>query len=189
LLPEVMRPRCAVPKIPTKSSVPRRLPFYNNLIFLTRSESALVEVLIPLHFNSPRISVYKKLGEGLPPSRTKGLQLVTAHESLCWSRRTAITPIPSCACAHFPSPMGCTPQPSACYGSDQAVRPKLFPRFPQPNVCAHAGNAATRFLSCVYLITRGHPGWGDSLAPRSLSSLLFSARPPRTLRLCIIFAF
>jgi len=59
-----MRPRRAVPKIPTESSVPPRLPFYNNCPLLTHPESTLLQVLIPLHFNSTRINTYKKPGRG-----------------------------------------------------------------------------------------------------------------------------
>lgn len=180
-LPHVMRPRCAVPKIPTKSSVPLKLPFYNSHLFRKRSESTLVEVLIPLHFKSPRISVYKKLGERLPPSRTKVLQLVTTHESLCWSRRTRHNPN---SIAHFRTlsvTRGVYPLSQRTLREQMEVRPKLFPRFPQPNVCAHAGNAATRFLSCVYLITRGHPGGGGP--PHPSQPPLSSLRAPRARRL------
>jgi hypothetical protein len=76
-----MRHRCTVPKIPTKSPVPSRLPLYKNRLCLTHSESTLLQVLIPLHFNSTRISVYRKPGEGTPPLYPKVLQLVTNASS------------------------------------------------------------------------------------------------------------
>jgi hypothetical protein len=58
--------RRAVPKIPPKSSVPPTLPFYKIRPLLTHPESTLLQVLIPLHFNSPRINTYKKPGGGAP---------------------------------------------------------------------------------------------------------------------------
>ena len=155
-----MRLRCAVPKIPTGSSVLLGLPFYNSPVFLKHSESALGEVLIPLHFNSSTISVYKKAGEGIALSRTKVLQLVTSHESPRWSRRIRHNPN---SIKHFRTlsvTYGVYPLSQRTFRKRPAVRPKLFPRFPQPKLCAHAENSATQFLSCAYLITCGHPGGG-----------------------------
>ena len=60
----LMRPRRAVLQTPTKSSVPPRLLFYKNGVPLTHSKSTLLQLLIPLHFNSPRINTYKKPGRG-----------------------------------------------------------------------------------------------------------------------------
>src|SRR5271163_820938 len=62
--PQAMRLRRAVLQIPPKSSVSPGLPLYNYSIFLNHSESTLLQVLIPLHFNFPRISVYRKPGRG-----------------------------------------------------------------------------------------------------------------------------
>ena len=59
-----MRPRRAVLQTPPKSSVPPRLLFYKNSLLLTHSKSTLIQLLIPLHFNSPRINTYKKPGRG-----------------------------------------------------------------------------------------------------------------------------
>ena len=73
MLPQVMRLRRAVSHIPPKSSLPPELPLYNSSIFLTRSESTLLQMLIPRHFNSPRINVYKKPGEGVQPRTSKVL--------------------------------------------------------------------------------------------------------------------
>jgi hypothetical protein len=60
----LMRPRRAVLQTPPKSSVPPRLPFYKSCPALTHAESTLLQLLIPLHFNSPRINTYKKPGGG-----------------------------------------------------------------------------------------------------------------------------
>jgi hypothetical protein len=59
-----MRLRRAVLQIPSKSSVPSRLPFYKDCPPPTHSKSTLPQLLIPLHFNSPRINTYKKPGGG-----------------------------------------------------------------------------------------------------------------------------
>src|SRR5580704_479810 len=56
--------RSAAPKIPPKSSVSPRLPFYKNHPLLSRSESTLTQVLIPLHLNSFRMNTYIKPGGG-----------------------------------------------------------------------------------------------------------------------------
>jgi hypothetical protein len=82
--PRVMRLRRAVPKILTISSDPRRLPLYKSPLFLTHSESTLLQVLIPLHFNSPRINVYKKTGRGslLAAQKFCNSSLPTRH-SVC----------------------------------------------------------------------------------------------------------
>ena len=81
MLPQVMRLRRAVPKIPPKSPFPHWLPLYKNHLSLTHAESTLPQVLIPLHFNSRRIRVYKKNGGGVPPLYPKVLELVTTAAS------------------------------------------------------------------------------------------------------------
>src|SRR5271168_4664944 len=82
VLPNVMCARRAVPKIPPKSPGPPQLPLHNSRLPLTHSESTLLQVLIPLHFNSPRINVYKKTRGGVPPSTPKVLQLVTSSRPM-----------------------------------------------------------------------------------------------------------
>src|SRR5580693_5550336 len=72
-----MLARLAVLKTPPKSSVSSLLPLYKNRALITHPESTLLQVLIPLHFNSPTINTYKKPGEGSPPYTRKVLQLVT----------------------------------------------------------------------------------------------------------------
>lgn len=64
-----MRLRRAVLQIPPKSSVPPGLPVYKIRPALTHSESTLPQLLIPLHFNSPRINTYKKPGRVSPSNR------------------------------------------------------------------------------------------------------------------------
>ena len=85
-----MRLRRAVPKIPPKSSVPHRLPLHKSRTLLTHSESTLPQVLIPLHFNFPRINTYKKPGGGCPSTNPRVLQPVTtlpASNELCGNAR------------------------------------------------------------------------------------------------------
>jgi hypothetical protein len=77
--PQVIRLGRAVLQTPSKSSVPPELLLYKNSPSRTHSESTLRQLLIPLHFNSPRISVYKKPGEGVPLQSPKVLQLVTRN--------------------------------------------------------------------------------------------------------------
>src|SRR5579872_3962532 len=78
--------RRAVPKIPAKSSVSPSLLVYKNHALPTRTESTLLQLLIPLHFISPRINTYKKQGRGSHPSNHEVLQLVTTHASPTWTR-------------------------------------------------------------------------------------------------------
>src|SRR6202790_2594688 len=59
-----MRHLHAVFQTPPKRSVPPRLPFYKSCPPPTHSESTLLQLLIPPHFNSPRINTYKKPGRG-----------------------------------------------------------------------------------------------------------------------------
>jgi hypothetical protein len=76
-----MRLRRAVLQISPKSSVPPRLLVYKSRPLLTHPESTLLQVLIPLHFNSPRINTYVKPGGGYPSFNPKVLQLVTMYAS------------------------------------------------------------------------------------------------------------
>jgi hypothetical protein len=71
------RLRHAVPKVPAKSSVPPRLPLHKTRLLPTRSESTLLQLLIPLHFNSRRYNVHKKPWERTHRSSHQVLQLVT----------------------------------------------------------------------------------------------------------------
>jgi hypothetical protein len=80
---QVMRLRCAVPKIPTKSSVPPRSPLYKLSHLLTPSESTLPQLLIPLHFKSFISNTYKKPGRGAhrPASKFGNSSLPPRHSS------------------------------------------------------------------------------------------------------------
>jgi|HubBroStandDraft_1064217.scaffolds.fasta_scaffold26528_5 hypothetical protein len=76
-LPQVMRLRRAVLKIPAKASVLPRLPLHKNRSVKTPSKSTLPQLLIPLHFNSRISNTYKKrLGEA-PTCNPKVCQLFT----------------------------------------------------------------------------------------------------------------
>jgi len=86
-----MRPRRAVLQTLAKSIVLHKLPLNNRNPLLTRSESTLPQLLIPLHFNFARINTYKKPGGGYLPHDHKVLQLVTPHLS------------PRCTSQVFPS--------------------------------------------------------------------------------------
>ncbi len=72
-----MRLRRAVLQSPAKPPVPPGLPLYKNRHSLTRPESTLLQLLIPLHFISFISNTYKKPGGGTPSSTSKVCQLVT----------------------------------------------------------------------------------------------------------------
>ena len=91
-----MRLRRAVLQIPSRRSVPPQLPLYKNRYPLTRPESTLPQVLIPLHFISFISNTYKKPGGGTPSSSPKVLQLVTP------SPQFVITPSPQFVIALTP---------------------------------------------------------------------------------------
>ena len=94
-----MRLRRAVLQNPAKCFVPLELPFHNSNPILTHSESTLLQLLIPLHFNSRRINIYKKSGRGSLPFSPKVSQLVTTHTSPYRSLSTVspllVTPFPA----------------------------------------------------------------------------------------------
>jgi hypothetical protein len=90
-----MRLRRAVLKTPSRFSVPPRLPFYKGRPLLTPSESTLLQVLIPLHFNSPKINTYKKPGGGTPLATPKFYNSSLPVQSSCAATGIAATPIPS----------------------------------------------------------------------------------------------
>jgi hypothetical protein len=90
-----MRLRRAVLKSPPKPPVPPRLLLHKNRHPLTRPESTLPQLLIPLHFNSSKCNAYKKPGGVCPLQALKVLQLVTPSTSPIWSHRNANNPNPS----------------------------------------------------------------------------------------------
>ena len=77
----LMRPRRAVLQTQPKSSVPPGLLFYIDRPQLTHSKSTLIQLLIPLYFNSPRINTYKKPGRGslLPAPKFCNSSLPAPH--------------------------------------------------------------------------------------------------------------
>jgi hypothetical protein len=77
----LMRPRRAVLQTPPKSSVPQGLLHYKSRPLLTHSKSTLIQLLIPLHFNSSRINTYKKPARGsfLPASEFCNSSLPAPH--------------------------------------------------------------------------------------------------------------
>jgi hypothetical protein len=95
-----MRLRRAVPKIPAKSSVPPTLPFHYNCPLLTPPESTLPQLLIPLHLNSFRNSVYKKPWGRGPAGKAQVCQLVTRHAPSLRTRRNPRKPSASIELLH-----------------------------------------------------------------------------------------
>jgi hypothetical protein len=90
-----MRPLRVVLQIPPKSFVPRRLLFYKSRPPLTPSESTLLQVLIPLHFNSSRMNTYKKPGRGAPSTAPKLSNSLLTPNRKCAHTPTSATPVPS----------------------------------------------------------------------------------------------
>src|ERR1700688_2411666 len=81
-------------QIPPKPPVPPGLPLYKSRHSLTRPESTLPQVLIPLHFISFISNTYKKPGGGDPSSSPKVWQLVTPRRALHGPHRKARNPNP-----------------------------------------------------------------------------------------------
>jgi hypothetical protein len=94
--PQLMRLRRAVLQIPRKSSVPPGLLLYKSHPLLTSSKSTLLQVLIPLHFNSPRINTYKKPGRGSHPRAPKFCNslLPSPRPSLLATRHSPLATVP-----------------------------------------------------------------------------------------------
>jgi len=164
-----MRPRRAVPKIPSKSSVPPRLLFYKNRVPLTHSKSTLTQLLIPPHFNSPRINTYKKPGRGpllqipkfcnslLPaPHYTHAKQ----HPSVSFTSFTSFTS--STSSTSFASP-SVTPFPATLTSHLQLAEntTTLSPAF-----ATLARRVKHKSFVCHSY--RKHPGWGQ-VVQRSLT--------------------
>ena len=91
--PQVMRLRRAVLKITAKPSVPSTLPLYKSRPLLTRSESTLPQLLIPLHFNSFISNTYRKPQGGGPIRKPKVWQLVTPRSPLLCPHTNMRNPI------------------------------------------------------------------------------------------------
>jgi len=108
-----MRPRRAVLQISQESFVAPGLLFHKISYHLTPSESTLLQVLIPLHFNSSRMNTYKKPGRGSPSATPKFYNSSIRVHRRCAHTATPANLISSFTCAHLPSPpgWGCT----ACF--------------------------------------------------------------------------
>jgi hypothetical protein len=120
-------------KAPAKSSVPPGLPVYKCRPLPTPSKSTLLEVLIPLHFNSPRINTYKNPGRGpiLPPPKfcnsllpaPRLCSLATRHSQLA---AVPVTPFPVTLPDHSQlteNPAALSPLPGTLTSH---VKPKSF---------------------------------------------------------------
>jgi len=150
-----MRPRRAVPKIPPKSSVPPRLPFYKSRRLLTHSESTLLQVLIPLHFNSPRINTYKKPGRGslLPAAKFCNSSLPAPHSTLA-KQHPPVSFISFTFSTSFASP-SVTPFPATLTSHLQLAEnaAALSPAFATLT-------SRVKHKSFVCHSYKKHPGWG-----------------------------
>ena len=92
---QFMRPRRAVLQIPPKSSFPHCLLFHKTSHLLTPSESTLLQVLVPLHFNSSRMNTYAKQGGGPLSTAQKFCNSLLPANHLCAHTPTSATPVPS----------------------------------------------------------------------------------------------
>ena len=156
---QVMRLRRAVLKIPPKSSVPPRSPLYKLRSLLTPSESALPQVLIPLHFKSFISNAYKKRGVGcFRPAPKFGNSSLPAPLPSGHTRRPT-TSITSFTSAHLPSPLG-----GGCPGGGGRHR---FPAPPlhSSTTCHPEGIEGSAFLFAASRITdHGSPATYHSLS-------------------------
>ncbi len=158
-----MRLRRAVPKIPPKSSVPPRLPLYKSRPLLTHPESTLLQVLIPLHFNSLRINTYKKPGGGCPSLGPKVWQLVTP----------SVLGIPSAPARILLSPL------FALHSSLDTTLGKSLQQYHSMGLArplfsysyalfCHAQNTKPLIFKRFRTLCQKHPGWGQ-VVQRSLA--------------------
>src|ERR1700722_16909330 len=90
-----MRLRRAVLQIPPKPPVPPGLPLYKSRHSLTRAESTLLQLLIPLHFISFISNTYKKPGGGSPLRAPKFGNSLPPVRHFRAHTATPATPFPS----------------------------------------------------------------------------------------------
>ena len=114
-----MRPRRAVLQTPSKSSVLLWLLVYKIRPRLSHSESTLLQLLIPLHFNSLRINTYKKPGRGsrLPAPKFCNSSLPAPHYTLA-KQHPPVSFISFTSSTSFASP-SVTPFPATLTGHRQ----------------------------------------------------------------------
>jgi hypothetical protein len=158
-----MRLRRAVLQTPTKSSVPPRLPFYKNCSPPTHSKSTLTQLLIPPHFNSPRINTYKKPGRGslLPAPKFCNSSLPAPHYTHA-KQHPPVSFTSFTSFTSFASP-SVTPFPATLTGHSQLTE--------NPGTLSAAFATLTRHVkhkSFVCHSYRKHTGWGQ-VVQRSLA--------------------
>jgi hypothetical protein len=155
-----MRLRHAVLQTPAESSVLPRLPLHNSRPLLTHSESTLPQLLIPLHFNFPRINTSKKPGGGYPSQGPKVLQLVTTHTT---ARCTQQLPQPQSRLwftsrfSGHPGGWGVPPegQPSL---ADHRLSPRITDTCQAPMVRSYRCAATPKVPESQLLLVGGTPG-------------------------------
>jgi|SRR5271167_471562 len=111
---QIMRYRRAVLQNPSKSSVLPRLPLHKSRPLLTPSKSTLPQVLIPVHFNSPRIKSLQKTAEAAPVFARARINIISlalrffCFHALthCFAPRNPSTLFPSITSALFPQNTG-----------------------------------------------------------------------------------
>ena len=157
-----MRPRRAVPKIPPKSSVPPRLPLHKSHTLLTHPESTLLQMLIPLHFNSLRINTYKKPGGGCPSLDPKVWQLVTPSVLGIPSAPAKILLFPPFA---LHSSLAATLGESLQQYHSMGLARSLF-SYSYALFC-HRQNTKSLIFRRFRTLCQKHPGWGQ-VVQRSL---------------------
>jgi len=161
-----MRPRRAVLQTPSKSSVLLWLLVYKIRPRLSHSESTLLQLLIPLHFNSLRINTYKKPGRGsrLPAPKFCNSSLPAPHYTLA-KQHPPVSFISFTSSTSFASP-SVTPFPATLTSHLQLVE----------NAAALSPAFATltrrvKHKSFVCHSYKKHPGWGGPRQSRVSSSL------------------
>jgi hypothetical protein len=175
-----MRLHRAVPKIPAKSSAPPRLPLHKTRSVKSPSESALPQLLIPLHFNSRISNTYKKpQGEG-PVSGPKVLQLVTKQTPRVSPPHYIVTSLPhsfSPFCVH--AGIRATPIPSIAYSR--------FSAHPRWGVSLNPRKSSLRDLSALCVSSPG-----GAKGALSLSLLGFRlpplCHPERSRGICFFYS-
>jgi hypothetical protein len=169
-----MRLRRAVPQNPPKSSVPPRLPLCKGRPLLTHLESTLLQVFMPLHFNSPGINTYKKPGGGCLSKATKFCNsllfplrpclLVACRSSLATA---SVTPFPV-----YPEPRRATLADHSQLTENPATLSPL-PVYPEPRRATLTG--CVKPNPCVCHSYKKHGGWGGLI---STASLFFNSDAP-----------